>query len=40
MSRKKVFDYLDDQEKEDLAEWTEEFKNAHLRKQLNFIQIR
>ncbi|EJR42263.1 hypothetical protein AB1J02_25170 [Bacillus paranthracis] len=28
MSRKEVFDYLDDQEKEDLAEWTEELKNA------------
>jgi hypothetical protein len=33
MSRKKVFDYLDDQEKEDLAEWTEEeLKNAQSTK--------
>ncbi|MED3126362.1 hypothetical protein [Bacillus wiedmannii] len=32
MSRKEVFDYLDDQEKEDLAEWTEELKNAQSTK--------
>ncbi|AAY60359.1 hypothetical protein pE33L466_0201 (plasmid) [Bacillus cereus E33L] len=32
MSRKEVFDYLDDQEKEDLAEWTEELKNAQSKK--------
>ncbi|HFJ9274836.1 hypothetical protein PDL68_24290 [Bacillus cereus] len=32
MSRKEVFDYLDDQEKEDLAEWTEELKNAQSMK--------
>ncbi|MGN4718483.1 hypothetical protein ACTFQ7_22095 [Bacillus cereus group sp. MYBK226-2] len=32
MSRKEVFDYLDDQEKEDLAEWTEELLNAQSTK--------
>ncbi|MFK4470036.1 hypothetical protein COD66_28410 [Bacillus cereus] len=32
MSRKEVFDYLDDQEKEDLAAWTEELKNAQSTK--------
>lgn len=32
MSRKEVFDYLDDQEKKDLAEWTEELKNAQSKK--------
>ncbi|CUB12056.1 hypothetical protein BN2127_JRS1_03842 [Bacillus cereus] len=32
MSRKEVFDYLDDQEKEDLTEWTEELKNAQSTK--------
>ncbi|USK99796.1 hypothetical protein [Bacillus tropicus] len=32
MSRKEVFDYLDDQEKEDLAEWTEELMNAQSTK--------
>ena len=32
MSRKEVFDYLDDQEKEDLAGWTEELMNAQSTK--------
>ncbi|MGE1109887.1 hypothetical protein ACQJ2X_28650 [Bacillus wiedmannii] len=32
MSRKEIFDYLDDQEKKDLAEWTEELKNAQSKK--------
>ncbi|MEI3896215.1 MULTISPECIES: hypothetical protein [unclassified Bacillus (in: firmicutes)] len=32
MSRKEVFEYLDDQEKEDLAEWTEELMNAQSTK--------
>ncbi|PEJ94206.1 hypothetical protein [Bacillus toyonensis] len=32
MSRKGVFDYLNNQEKKDLAEWTEELKNAQSTK--------
>lgn len=32
MSRKGVFDYLNKQEKKDLAEWTEELKNAQSTK--------
>lgn len=32
MSRKGVFDYLNNQEKKDLAEWAEELKNAQSTK--------
>ncbi|PEJ61449.1 hypothetical protein CN906_25010 [Bacillus toyonensis] len=32
MSRKEVLDYLNNQEKKDLAEWTEELKNAQSTK--------
>ncbi|EEL58619.1 hypothetical protein CN639_03910 [Bacillus toyonensis] len=32
MSRKEFFDYLNNQEKKDLAEWTEELKNAQSTK--------
>ncbi|EJR57535.1 hypothetical protein IIO_05062 [Bacillus cereus VD115] len=32
MSRKEVFGYLNNQEKKDLAEWTEELKNAQSTK--------